>query len=205
MTNFANFIQHFPSRCKTVLELMNSDQRFEEYDVTVLLMAAATGLIVPHERLKPDTTGENDLKKITKDQKIFKEAAESYQKLCEEHFQSSSSLWRDEDPGEWYSGNVKGYYHDLDSWPRGKIDQPMSYNKTVGRVIKIIRNGLAHGNIYTTGREISLIVFVAWDYNAKGLDFVASNPETFKRFLNSWFDCLSRFKLPDHIYFEHVA
>lgn len=99
MSNYENYVVDFPNRCKNVLELAELAAK-EWYDVTLLLMVAATALTVPYERLKPA----GNLIQPIKDRTRYEQAADHLNKLLDKWF-LTSPLWNDS-AKSWRSGDL---------------------------------------------------------------------------------------------------
>ncbi len=54
MSSFANFVEDFPSRCGDLLVRFHQDAVANDREVTLALMVASAGFLVPFERLRPD-------------------------------------------------------------------------------------------------------------------------------------------------------
>jgi hypothetical protein len=84
--------------------------------------------------------------------------------------------------------------------------KPFSKDKKVSTTLNVIRNGLAHGNIFTFGDPIQAIVFIKKHFNDVGVvrdySFVFVAPQEFLQFLENWFDFLNDFRIPQEVAFE---
>jgi len=169
--------------------------------VTLALMVASAGLVVPYERLKPDG-GEID--HPSGDNKKFSAAAEKLRTLLSESF-LSSKVWG-APVSTWHYGKLKSVTGDPDSWDGLRKRQPVQEDKTVGNVLRVIRNALAHGNIFTFKDPIEAIIFIKANVNDKkevrDYSFVFVAPKDFHRFLEQWFDFLDDLPIPQIEAFE---
>ncbi|MBT6175405.1 MAG: hypothetical protein HOH96_07600 [Flavobacteriales bacterium] len=85
---------------------------------------------------------------------------------------------------------------------------------TIHQVLSTVRNGLAHGSIFTTGRDAITEIVIARERKVvvkddptyckvckkggsvfKGHDCLIIEPDSFKQLLRNWFDWLSREKV----------
>jgi hypothetical protein len=69
--------------------------------------------------------------------------------------------------------------------------------KTVAGVLRVVRNALAHGNIFTHNDPISRLIFVEGEYKESdkvkhytNFKYVSVSPEDFILFLKRWFEFL---------------
>ena len=201
MTAYKNFVDDFPRRCREILKFAGKPALFRGREVTLALMVASAGLVVPYERLKPDG-GEID--HPSGDNKKFSAAAENLKALLAEAF-LSSRVWG-APVSTWHSGNLKSVTGDPDSWEGLRNRKPIQTNKTVGSVLRLIRNALAHGNIYTFKDPIEAIIFIKANVNDKkeirDYSFVFVAPADFQIFLEKWFDLLAQLHIAQTEAFE---
>jgi hypothetical protein len=155
MTAYKNFIDDFPYRCRDILNITKRPALHRGREVTLALMVASAGLVVPYERLKPDI-GWGD--HPSGDRKTFADAAGKLESLLGELFMSSR-LCTEANP-TWRVGKLLSVTGDPDSWEGLQTSRPISKDKTVGGILSIIRNALAHGYIWTLRDPIEAIIFV---------------------------------------------
>lgn len=195
MTAYKNFVDDFPRRCREILEFAGKPALFRGREVTLALMVASSGLVVPYERLKPDG-GEVD--HPSGDNKKFSAASEKLKALLEESF-LSSPVWG-APVSTWHFGKLKSVTGDPDSWEGLRNRQPVQPEKTVGNVLRVIRNALAHGNILTFKNPIAAIIFIKANVNGKkevrDYSFVFVAPADFQLFLERWFEFLAQLHIP---------
>jgi hypothetical protein len=201
MTAYKNFVDDFPRRCREILKFARKSALFRGREVTLALMVASAGLVVPYERLKPDG-GEID--HPSGDNKKFSVAAEKLKALLAESF-LSSAIWG-ASVSTWHSGKLKSVTGDPDSWEELRRRQPVQSEKTVGNVLRVIRNALAHGNIFTFKDPIEAIIFIKANVNDKkevrDYSFVFVAPGDFQIFLEKWFDFLAQLHISQAETFE---
>ncbi|GAO35330.1 hypothetical protein SCT_0716 [Sulfuricella sp. T08] len=156
-------------------------------------MVASAGLVVPYERLKPDS----EIDHPSGDNKIFSAAAEQLKLLLAEPF-LASELWN-QPYSTWHSGKLKSVRGDPDSWEGLRNRQPIQADKTVKNVLRVIRNALAHGNIFTFKNPIEAIIFINANVNDQNIvrdySFVFVGPNDFHQFLKQWFDFLDQLRI----------
>jgi len=184
MTAFKDFHRDFPKRCLEVLKLAEPQAKLRQREVTLILMVASAGLVMPLERLR---SREPDKQHPIGDRERYGVASKRMDELLAEEFQSSTL---DKGSDDWTCGNAISISDMPDTWPEMETRKSITQKKTVGGVIKPIRNALAHGNIFTCNDPIKQIVF-AQDKNSKGkYPFICVSPEDFKTFIESWFKFL---------------
>ncbi len=217
MTLYRNFIQDFPSRCKRILDDFFTDATQNDLEVTLLLNVAASAVIVPFERLllvreKPITIHEehtcpNCNKKISKPKQIphfhpsqdddrYKSARAALMEILDTPF-SESGLCSSNSAMFWkFAGNVDPTLGSPDQW---KPSEALNPQKTTRKILKIIRNALAHGNIELHGRDqIDELLFLSRSSDPKSdaYDCISVPPGDFKHFIIQWIDVLKTNKLP---------
>jgi len=199
MTGYINFIKDFPNRCRDILHIAREPALLCGREVTLAIMVASAGFVVPYERLKfkPDHP--------SGDSRTFSDAAEKLKSLLDKPFTSSVLFNKMGSP--WYDGRVVCVNGRPESWGGLRKREPFSKDKTVKTTINVIRNGLAHGNIFTFDNPIHEIAFVEKkNFNGVGVvshySFVSVGPEEFLQFLHNWFDFLNDFDIPQEVTFE---
>jgi hypothetical protein len=201
MTAYKNFIEDFPRRCRDILDLSGKPALSRGREVTLALMVASAGLVVPYERLKPDG---GLVDHPSGDNKTFADAAAKLKSLLDDPFMSSR-LWN-ETSSTWHNGKVVSVNGDPDSWEGLRKRQPISKDKKVKTILNVIRNALAHGNIFTFKNPIESIIFIKANFNddkvVRDYSFVSVAPQEFRKFLENWFDFLNDFHIPQEAAFE---
>jgi hypothetical protein len=133
-------------------------------EVTLVLTVASSGLVVPYERLKPSGKfGDHP----SGDHSTFADAAEKLRSLLDTAF-TSSVLWS-EASSTWYDRKVLSVSDNLESWDGLRKRKPFSKEKKVRAVIKVIRDALTHGNIFTFKDPIEAIIFISRNYNDENI------------------------------------
>ncbi len=180
MTAYKNFIKDFPERCRDILERYESDALSGGREVTLTLAMAASGFVVPYERLRhkrlrpqegeppyPDAASgfvvpyERLRHKRLRPQEgeppypdgIYEQAASQFDDLLKEKF-LGSPLWKEEG-SSWSFGKLKSAAGGPDSWPelQDPRKKPLGPCKKVSSILKHLRNALAHGNIFTFPKD----------------------------------------------------
>lgn len=182
----------FPSRCLDILDRQIPWARLSGREVTLLLMVASAAFVVPYERLRPDN---NRLPHPSGDNKRFDELAKRLENLMADKFCGSSLCPKRE--SSWKVANdVRRVEGDLDSWFPPSSLNPVSPGKQVSSMLALIRNGLAHGNIFTTGSPIEALILLSTPGTVKNptdkFDVLSVSPEDFGRFIREWIAFLQR-------------
>jgi hypothetical protein len=185
MTAYRDYVVDFPSRCLEVMEMATRTAKLRQREVTLTIMVASAGLVVPYERLSAKKAHPSG------DAATFSDTSKNLNQLMQSNFLESPLARKD---GSWCGGKLRSISGDPDSWPELQNAKPFGADKTVGGVIRIIRNALAHGNIFTCGDPIREIVFVCErtdsQGNVQGFSFALVSPEDFQFFLIEWFTFL---------------
>jgi hypothetical protein len=196
MTDYSDFIRDFPTRCGEVLNLYHDRAQAKNREVTLLIMTATAAFLVPFERLRPGMSTMH----AARDREKFPELAQ--------HLDSTL--------GRPFLGSP---FHDAgsSSWSVGKTPRPkpvafkqLTKEAQVSQVLAIIRNALAHGNLWTipdVGRDVEALIFWAEDKKDEkvigykdeeviGYKYVRVSPLDFREFLVKWFAFLETEKFP---------
>lgn len=197
MTAYRDFIKDFPSRCYDILKNMDKWSKFCDREVTLSISIACSGFVIPFDRLNPDA----HVPHPSNDRNTYINASKKIDELMGTNFigselhQSTTTKWKF---GKVNKKNIKMFPERIDSFK----PKPISNEKTTRSILKIIRNSLAHGNIYTKGNPIELLIFLTGRYdNAWNLikyEFVSMPPYEFVNFLTLWFEFLKENKLSIH-------
>jgi hypothetical protein len=196
MTDYADFIRDFPVRCGEVLELCYENSRSSGREVTLLLMTAAAAF-VPYERLRS-----SDKEHPSRDRHRFPRAAKSLDTALGKPFLRSP--FHNESMGSWYMG------HMLTAGP--PLDLLLLADHTpANQVFAIMRNALAHGNLWTrpgNGENIQAVAFFAEDKDCGsviGYKYIYVSAEDLYNFLMKWFAFLKQQRIPAEVVAEALA
>lgn len=200
MSAYRDFVSDFPSRCLEVLEMAEKQARLQQRDVTLSLMVASAGFVVPYERLSSKKEHPSG------DSVRFSDASSRLDSLIKTSFVESELA---KGAKSWCGGSLATISGDPDSWGELRAAKPLNRDKTVGGVIRVLRNALAHGNIFTYQNPISGIVFVSErrndDNKITGFSFLRVSPEDFMAFLRGWFRFLKTTHIPAEIIESAIA
>lgn len=180
MSSYKDYIRDFPHRILKLYENLLGKATHDRLEVTFLLSLTSSGLAVPFYRLRKDNVYPDPFENRNE----FKEAAEKFDKLKDKRFRESE-LW-DSTFEKWQYGKCGS----------GKIE-PDSLEKinsecTIEKIIKHLRDSLAHGIILTLGDEIDEIKEIRLFVGKKetGLSILCVTPHSLGRFLCNWIDWL---------------
>lgn len=197
MTAYANFIQDYPQRCKKLLESFSKNAKMKDLEVTQLLCISTSGIIVPYNRL-------SDKCHPAADSSRFKDAKEHFVKILDRNF-VGSELWSFHNAGSWRFSELKNLAGDPDSWHLDTA-KPIDDGIKISKVVKIMRNALAHGNIFTSGKpQIEMLVFLSRlgrENEHKGYNCLIVSPSDLNVFMMEWFKMLGNIKVPGEIFVE---
>lgn len=197
MSAYTNFVQDFPNRCREVLKLAEKRAQVERREVTLALVVASAGILVPYERLKPD----GEIAHPSGNNTTFPDAAQQFRCLLKRPF-LSSPIWG-QSSLTWHCGKLEpnSMKDDPDSWEGLRNQRYLGKDRTVGGVLRVIRNALAHGGIWTFQDPIETIIFTNANYRTdkktvKDHSFISVGPEDFRQFLEKWFTFLEHLNIP---------
>jgi len=184
MSQYENYIKDFPMRCKELYEELHPTALILKKEVTFMLMVASASILIPFERLRP--TNVLDPIHPSKDPIIFKKHADNLKKLLDTNI-NKSLLWP-LDLKYWMYGDSAEMIFDPNYIGDNQLTE-MSPNHKVANIFFIIRNALAHSNIYTFEDPIKYIFFVSWKKKnniAIGTKFIRVTTDEFRIFINKW-------------------
>jgi hypothetical protein len=188
VTAYTNFTSDFPKRCLDILDMALPMALEKERDITLLLMAASAGFLVPFERLKsshPFRFNEQETRTISRLSEL-KQRAFVGSVLCPD----TSHSWELAE----YVSSVEG---DLEGWLPSVNLELFGGGRKVEATLDLIRNALAHGNIHTIGSPIQNLIFVT---EIRGVrkrkgqpveyDVLRVSQIDFNRFVRNWINFL---------------
>lgn len=213
MSEYKVFVKEFPLRCEKIMGRIEKGHKYEDLTVTGLLMVAASAIIIPYERLRPvPDHPSGDAKKYT-------EAAEKFKQLLDSNF-VGSDLCSPNDKAKWLFAKAESVEDDPDRW-KWTFKKEISKEKKTKGVLDIIRNALAHGNIFTkpSRGDIQEIIFVSQElkrgedgkvkepHELKHYNCISVTPSLFKQFLGKWFAYIKNLEIYPYVIddFKEVA
>lgn len=142
---YDNFIQDFPGRCERLWQGWKQDHPghgLDDLSVTAMLCIALAGLVIPMERLQ-----ENRRYGSHHDRTLFQQAAAQVDQLTRRPLSALPTQW---------AGIVRQARWEIQERPRRRHvvaagSFPDDYQ--LWEFLRVIRNGLAHGNIDTGGER----------------------------------------------------
>lgn len=197
MTAYRNYVQDFPNRSRDLLKAFSASARTQNREVTLLFAVATSCLIVPYERL-------HDEAHPSQDRERFIEAKEILDKELEKEC-VDSTLWEASEVKAWSYKKMKELRGDPDAWALDRETKPINSKKTK-TVLTILRNALAHGNIWTTGNPTThTLVFVSLvciDKPKGPYNLLQCSPDAFRQLVMKWVDFLSGLKMPSDVFVQ---
>jgi len=209
MTSYSSFIRDFPLRCKNFLVAYEEDAKQKDREVTLLITVATSAFTIPFERLNPSSPDH-----VADDR--YPGAVSKLGKLQNRDFVSwqKGVTWRiieDLDGQQIRSGQADG-------WASPDKRRPIPTDKKVGSMLSIIRNALAHGNIFTypnthpqgSARQIEHIIFLSRlrdEVTGELIDrykVVVVSPSDFRTLILDWISFLENLDLPSEIMQESI-
>ncbi len=196
MSAYHNFVQDFPLRCKSLLGQFGPQARISNREVTLLLAVATSSLIVPFERLSKDAHPSRDIER-------FAEASDKLALELDSESQNSK-LWQSFSGDDWRYKQLNGLIGDPDAWGLAIGTKNIARKKSE-TILKILRNALAHGNIWTTGDPIDTLIFVsrASQESQGSFHSLQCSPAVLAKFINAWVDYLNEISIPGDVFMEN--
>lgn len=180
MSEYENYIKDFPCRILKLYKNHLEKATHDRLEVTFLLSLTSSGIAVPFDRLCPANIYPDPFE----DRIIFKRAAKKFDALYKKSFRESE-LW-DDTFEEWQYGKCTPGNTDPDSL------ETISPESTVEKVIKHLRDSLAHGIILTRGDKRKEIKEIRLFKGKKkdGLRVLSVTPHSLGIFLSKWIEWL---------------
>ena len=166
--------------------------RLNGLEVTHMFAIASAAISIPFERLRKPTDG---VEHPSLDRKRYQKAVGKFANLCAKEF-LGSTLWK-KDGKSWKFGHVGE--EDIKSGPANWESNSghLRNDIKVEEILEHIRNGLAHGSIFTTpdsSDQIENILFLSKDKDAGCFSgdykLLIVSTRDFYRFLVKWIDFL---------------
>ena len=192
MSEYSSYVSDFPARCAEILDKFQFPANRMGREVTLLLSITSAGLIIPHERLKL----KGDIPHPSGDRDRYMRAARQYEELLDKPF-LSSPLWSDQGVSSWRKGKVRNVRSGgPDSWEELRSAKTVGSEVRACTVLSILRNALAHGNVFTQGRRIQDIVFLSEDRDPV-FRFISVSPNDLRKFMMNFFGFLKGLDLSE--------
>lgn len=195
MSNYNDYIQDFPRRCKKLLERIEffglPDKDYDDLEVTALLSIASAALIIPMERLSTGVFGSG--LDVERHQIAFSQLENFKKKLAKNTIED----WgiRLEDIG--FSRERRML--DINYIAKG----PMNI-EFIGDFLLVARHALARGNIHVGGSgKIEIITFACFAKESTKEErkspiywYLSIRPDNFKLVIKGWIQFLETLSLP---------
>jgi hypothetical protein len=191
MGAYSNFVQDLPNRCNSLLRDFEVAAKYRGKEVTLMLAMATSGLIIPFARLQ-------EPKHPSLDRSRFIDAMARFNDLMSTRF-LGSRLWPS-NSASWTVGKVDCGTQQIDVWSLESKSKPLSNEEVTSKIVRRLRNALAHGNIFTLGNPISRLIFLS-QLKRDGDEFIfyMVSPVDFRSFLSNWFLVLETLKIPGEV------
>lgn len=192
------FAIEYPRRCLELMGALEGYAREKELMGSFALLAAASVLTIPFERMK----AKHPLYKKDKDDQLT-EALKGLEKIPF----LEAPFWQGE-PGFWFQTRVMNDINDSYSWKDEEGHRPLSDHaknsigdRKTDKVLRPLRNALAHGNIFylngegyeVAGDQMKLLAFASRyeesrEQQAESYTFrlIVAGEEDFFQFVRSW-------------------
>lgn len=205
MSCYDDIYNDFPLRCATVWESLNAAAKTEELDVTFMLMCAAGGFATPWEHLKimpgqgKDSAGHPAF--FSYDEDKYKRSLTVLSHALAANLRASL-LFREVQFDRCFYGEVEAIADIRDAVEAQRLPKLALAEVSARRVVKILRNAIAHNNLYAFDNEkqgvISDLTFfseVQQDRKDRtkvvsGYEVLVMQVDDFRTFLNAWFALL---------------
>lgn len=141
----ARFVVEYPRRCLDLIDVMEPEARRLSLLGSFSLMVAPSLFLVPYERMKSS----HPLGEANREPEI-----NTALKRIDRQTFLDAEFWQGNAPTDWrlsrVMSDVESTYHWQDRGgvhPMGETAQNEIGNAVVGKIIRVIRNALAHGNV----------------------------------------------------------
>jgi hypothetical protein len=202
------FAIEYPRRALELLGMLEGEARNSNLLGSFGLLTASAILTIPFERMR----ARHFLHNQERDADLAKNL-----KLLEKAVFLNAPFWRSEpDGGAWRQSRIVNSVDDVDGWldhdgndPRSEKSNTIQTRKA-SKVLRVLRNALAHGNIIyldKTGKEIvgNQMAYMAFlsryeeteaeRENGESYRVVITTEEAFLHFVKSWAEWISSFHL----------
>lgn len=210
MSFYENIYNDFPLRCAKLWKGMRDSPKAKEFDVTFMLMAAAAGFATPWEQLGIQP-GQGEQRSAghpafhNHDQKAYKRSLSFVDAELNRHV-PDGQLFGGSKLSEWSFGRVDAIGQILEVVEMRSLPKVDMHTIKGRRMVKLLRNAIAHNNIYAFSRErreggvqdqrISELAFFSEAKDASnrcdGYNIVSMPVGDFAKFIDAWFALLER-------------
>ena len=180
---------------------MDADDKEIVSRAAALMGATMAGFVMPFERL---SEGESIIQP-TLDRPLFSSAMGRLRDELKKHLGQSHLF----SGAAWRGGPLQSVVGTPDDWRECIAPEPLGQDTPVSEVVRRLRNGLAHGNVFsrsTPDGGITELVFVSGGTfkNGKTIPsrFLVLSPAELRQFLDRWFTFVADLHLPHQAVME---
>jgi hypothetical protein len=198
------FVVEYPERCLELLDAAEPIAREKDLLASFSLLAAASVLVVPYERLQKRHPIQGEL-----GSKLYSEL-----RALENKPWQAAPFWRLCNPDDWHFSRIMGDPNDVYSWrdDQGRVSTSPEANtihrRKAGQLLRVLRNALSHGNIVylnsssleVPGSRVEKLAFLSryeegpdQQEKLETYRLVVTSDETFIAFLRDWATWLTSF------------
>jgi len=198
VTAYSNFVQDFPSRCIDILQDYESSATLKGREVTLSISIATSAFIFPFERLRP-----------TADDHIAPDRNQESISAMRELLKRSFESWAD---GQAWAFNpripgpeLRASIH-VEQWLITNPPNPLRPSQNVEEILSLLRNALAHGNIYSyptmSSTAIEKLLFLSKRRDPESGNLIdeykllQGSPQDFVSLVRNWVQFLSEIDIP---------
>jgi hypothetical protein len=205
------FVTEYPDRCRRLLEMLEGPARKADLIGSFALLVASAAFNIPYARMS-----EEDHPLGRPDHRLYHEIEELKKQRFEE-----AAFWNGAGPSFFRYARIITNPEDSSRWEDANGNHPLSSRtrpKNASRVLRTIRNGLAHGNVVylnkdgqeTPGDKLVYLAFLSKPdredkQDGDGYRIVIFDEEGFLAFLKAWINWLQTFLLDREFKFAVAA
>ncbi|WP_049758144.1 hypothetical protein [Phenylobacterium zucineum] len=148
----SRFVTEYPERCLALLDAAEPIARKQDLLTSFALLAAASVLVIPYERLKGHHPNKQE-----RGSALYEELRQLERRPWQD-----APFWAGAAPEAWQFSRIMGDPNDVASWkdqagrPSMSAEANTINKRRAGEVLRVMRNALAHGNVVylnKAGRE----------------------------------------------------
>jgi len=199
----SRFAIEYPQRVLQLIRMLEPRARDRELLGSLGLLAAASVLTIPYERMQA--------RHFLHNAEIDRDLAVALKLLKKTSF-LQAAFWNVEVPGPWWQSRIVSVVDNVDGWRDEDGSHPLSADTTIklndrkrtaDEVIRVLRNALAHGNIIyldedfreSSGKRMAYLAFLSrYEESEKQRNaattyrLVVTTEAEFLRFVKLWAD-----------------
>jgi hypothetical protein len=206
------FVTEYPDRCRRLLDMLEGPARSGDLIGSFALLVASAAFNIPYARMS-----EKDHPLGRPEDRLY----DAMEGLNKQRFEDAS-FWKGAGPSFFRYARIMTDAEDSFRWRDAEGNHPLSsmtQSKNANRVLRTIRNALAHGNVVyldkngheTPGNQLVYLVFLSKpdkkdkQDNGDGYRIAILDEESFLAFLKAWTDWLQEFPLGRKLKFAVAA